>query len=355
MAAIGNKTFSIVELRYDGSLRRYETKQDAIGFGWTAKAKTIPVNWAFGIEARTHRVDMPGSSEPVEQVLGTHFTQAPWTGKWDDRWAGTGYAKEARLKMEALVASCSPVKVEHDGLNFIGIIKRASFTVRKPWLIEYSIELSPHFRDGEQRKDSYGARSAPPQDYTLQVEQIAAQMAAVHRGAPQRYMIDIFGLVDLLMKRIASRVSSMKAVVSTRVLSGAAESLVSSAAKVVSDLKDMRSSAMETRTLLAGAKSTVDLYFEDTLIAAEYDTWARGMATEGRKLALIAAEAAREIEKRITGNVQALYRPQAGESLYAIATRFFGTPSAWRQIAELNNLDEMELTGTELIAIPVKA
>jgi nucleoid-associated protein YgaU len=55
------------------------------------------------------------------------------------------------------------------------------------------------------------------------------------------------------------------------------------------------------------------------------------------------------------GSTRALYRPRAGESLYAISNQFYGTPHQWRQIAEVNGLYGMTLTGEELLTIPAAA
>jgi nucleoid-associated protein YgaU len=71
------------------------------------------------------------------------------------------------------------------------------------------------------------------------------------------------------------------------------------------------------------------------------------------RLAIVGAdEAERDMRTRAKASPRAIHRPYAGESLYRISERYYGTPSAWRRIYEANNLSSLVLAGTEELLIP---
>lgn len=348
--------FVVEELEYSGAQRRYQAKIGGQKFKWTAAAKSSPVDgWPYELTVRTVREHYQGTDEPTEQVLGTNFESFTLKGRWDDRWNEEGFAKTTRADFTTLVKKCGPVRVSYDDVSFVGIITKFRPTYRLPWLCEYEFEVSPHSDEKQDRRDLDSKKVAPVRDYSAQVNQIAAEMQALHALAPVRYIVGtIHATVGTRVDQIVARTAQIAAVVDGRVLAFK-DAVTNSVAKVVSDLESLRQLAIGMRDDLAAAKATDDVYFEDTVIDLSYEAWSKGLCVQARALAVLCWQTARELRRRVSPDAQALYRPRYGESLYDIANRFFGKPSAWRLIAERNALYQMELDGTELLVIPARS
>jgi hypothetical protein len=350
---MAGQTFTLLQLRYDGDLQKYVEMAGGIRFDWTAKAHTIPKGpWTFGIETRTVRDDYPGSDRPIEQVLGTNFTEFSLAGVWDDRWAGEGYAIKARKNMEALVKACAPVRIVFEGLTVDGIIKKAQFSYARTWMCGYDLAFSAHFRDTDQRSDGKGGQVAPARDYASAIAQFMAEIEAQHAMLMAQYIATtIRATVDTAIISLKEAVNTVSSVTANRVLSIESES-ASNVKKLAGDLDNLKARARTLAAAMSDAASTTDLMFAQTLIDFNFEAWAKGIAVTARAMAVAARAYAKELRRRASPDLQALYRPRAGESLYAIANQFYGSPHAWRAIAERNGLSQMELDGTELLVIP---
>jgi hypothetical protein len=348
-----SSAFVIEELRYDGISRRYEVAPGGKRFEWTTENRAKPLSgWPYELVVDTVRDNMPGASEPVEQVLGSHYEPFRLNGRWDDRYAGPGFAVRTCESLEELAASAAPVRVSWEHIVFIGILKSVKPTHRRTWLIDYDFEISPHRKGSDPGRSFDAAKAAPVRDYGQLVLQLAREMTTLHALAPTRYIAgSLHADVSILVAAVTTKAEQIGAVIDGRVLAFD-DTVTNSLGKVVSDLEVLRQAAMAIPAALASAGTSTAIYFANTLIEAEFDAWSRGLGTQARSLAVLAREASDELARRVVPNAKALYRPRAGESLYDIAIMFFGTSTMWRAIAEANALYQLELDGTELLTIP---
>lgn len=348
-----SSAFVVEELRYDGIARRYEVAPGGKRFEWTTENRAKPVRgWPYELVVDTVRDNMPGASEPVEQVLGSHYEPFRLNGRWDDRYAGAGFAVRTRDALEELAASAAPVRLSWESVVFIGILKSAKLNNLRTWLIEYDFEISPHRKGSDPGRSLDATKTAPVRDYGQLVLQLAREMTTLHALAPTRYIAGSLHFdVSALVAAVTSKAEQIGAVIDGRVLAFE-DTVTNSIGKVVSDLEVLRQAAMAIPAALASAGTSTAIYFANTLIELEFDGWSRGLGTQARALAVIAREAFDELGRRVLPDAQALYRPRAGESLYDISITFFGTSTMWRAIADANALDQLELDGTELLVIP---
>jgi len=86
-----------------------------------------------------------------------------------------------------------------------------------------------------------------------------------------------------------------------------------------------------------------------------FEDWSRSLRYTARVTMYQGLAGERSSAERAQPDAKHLYRPHAGESLYAISRRFYGTPFAWRLIYERNALTSFTLTGTETLIIPERA
>jgi nucleoid-associated protein YgaU len=73
-----------------------------------------------------------------------------------------------------------------------------------------------------------------------------------------------------------------------------------------------------------------------------------------RSLLSVANAGGDDMDERAAPDAKQLYRPSEGESLYQIARKTLGAATAWRLIADRNNLDHVIMHGDELLIIPAR-
>lgn len=345
-------------------------------FVWTARGRSIPLGaWVFGIQQATVRTDYPGGNDPTEQVLGPRFTPFTLRGRWDDRYnplaavpaavaqnadgaaaraALGGYAEREWKRFEALVARGNIARITFEGITVQGIITNAEFTYRRSWDIGYQFEFSPHHR---QPGGPFAVRRSPRTTLSAsqlkrELDEVVQAALAYHSRAPAGRMVDtLFIDADELVTDWLDTVAAISAAISVRQLSLEGEG-DNSLLRLAALFFRMSTVAGDILSLLSSTDSSEALDSELGIAALDFDVWSRGLQGEARRMIVVGQRAADELRQRARPNAQVLYRPQAGESLYAVSNRFFHTPHNWRLIARRNDLDSLVLTGDELLVIP---
>lgn len=354
---MAERTFTITELRREGDGGFVDTP---IKFEWTAAGKSVPRGtWRFGVEQRTVREDYPGSEEPVEQVLGFNFTNEPIAGVWDDRYNTPGFALQTMRAMEALVQRGSMVRLEFESLTIHGIIKKADFDYKRPDYIGYSLNFSPHYRVlGSSARPGPGRKRTPeglksPREYRDLCGPLVNLLHEKANAEPAQYVTLTSEAVPTLKQRVAAIMTAFNdlvAAINQRIAPKVEE--FEALKRVASCLSVIKGQAAGLMTDLASAKSSTMVAWDDAKAVIEFDDWTRSMKAYARTLALTSWEGSEELSRRVQPKAIALYYPSARESLYGISLRFYGTPSAWKLIADRNNLQTLMLTGTEALIIP---
>ncbi len=357
---MSERVFTITEMRRAGDGGMVETP---IKFEWTNDNRAAPRgSWKFGVEQRTVRTDYPGAEEPVEQVLGPSFKEFSLMGCWDDRYNFPGFAVDTWRAFESLVQAGALVRLEFEGVTIHGIIKDADFDYWRASYIMYSFSVSPHYRHqgalartGPVRKKTPEALKPPTEYRDLAGAQVQG-MQALNDGVPGTLFIantikgDLFPTVrartDTIFERFKDVVSAIDQRIDAKVQQFEAIKRVASAFAVI------QGQCSELLTDLASAKSSINVAWDNAVSILAFDEWVRSMTAYARILLLTSKEANAELSRRVEPHAIALYKPHAGESLYGISQRFYGTPGAWRQIADRNSLTTLTLTGTETLIIP---
>ncbi len=318
---------------------------------------------SFGVELRTARQDLPGSEEPVEQVLGWNYTPFTVKGVWDDRYAGTGYADQTRKDFEALVQRGNPVRYQFEQLAITGLIVKFEFLyVRKDYQT-YSFTISPHFRYQGQtvRIDTNSARRIlrdPKQSVKLAragLEQMKADqaLASLRTKARVQQLLSssIFTDINASLDTIESFISSSEQLVEKEILgpvSNATKAL-NRGAQIMSSVKTAVASLLhQQKSLQASANMSVTSLAENL----RFEGWHRTLAGSSRKFVVDAEQSRRDFAYRAQPKPKRLHRVRQGESLYQISTRYYGTPHHWRDILTANRLSSIVLQGGELLEIP---
>ncbi len=317
----------------------------------------------FGVELRTSRQDLPGSEEPVEQVLGWNYKPFTVKGAWDDRHAGQGFAEQTRKDFEALVKRGNPVRYQFEQLSITGLIKDFDFLyVRKDYQT-YTFTISPHFRyEGETvRVDVNKSRKIfnDPKNAVKKAREgleaiRAAQELASNRAnsrVQQLLKTGVFADINSSIEDVEVLISKSEKLVDDEILGpaeNATKALNRGAQTMLSAKTAIASLLNKQKSLQASASMSISSLVENL----KFENWHRTLAGSARQFVVTSEQSRRDFAYRAQPKPKRLHRVRQGESLYQISTRYYGTPHHWREILASNKLSSIVLQGGELLEIP---
>lgn len=348
--------FTISELRsVSGSSG---VPQDAESFEWSASsipptsrggARAAPLGeWDMGITQAQVRTDYPGAKRPSRQVLGPRRKPATFSGRWDDRYNFPGYARQELRRFEEMVKRGNIVRIQFQGQVFDGLITEFDPSYKGDWLVNYAFTF-----DVDERPDEWSADRSPAGPLTpiqrfdalslsissLQdVVDTAPRASMAGDAAEQR-----FGLV--------ANITAARA----RIAAGIDDARSTRLGYLAAQFREVGSAVQLLLDSLASAQSEIELATKTAQSVIAYDTWLRGVAFNARLVLVLSIRGALDIEERDRPDATQLYRPTAGENLYKISRKFYGTPHSWRLISQRNDLSTFTMTGDELLIIPERS
>lgn len=320
---------------------------------FTVVNKSMPLQpWAFGIQQRTVRTDYPGGSLPTEQVLGWNFTPFTVEGVWQDKYNYDGYAIDTWKKFELLVQRGNPVTITWGTFTISGLITDADFEVKRQAHIGYKFTLSPHTRSKDKK---IGKASERKSARTMESEQqeILDLIDELNKNAPLGFIAGnlVQDVVDKA-KDMKRTIEEIQFAIETG-FSGDAFSSSLTVLNLAGQFGKVATIGADMAGLVKLTSSANDLiYFTDAAKTLDFDYWHKQAAYVARTAVFFGLTNAASIKKQAEPDAKRLYRPAAGESMYAVSNKFYGTPHNWRFISERNNLDTFVMTGDELLVIP---
>lgn len=355
--------FTITELRRIGAVGN-EAETGEV-FRWTSDrtppadarggARAAPLRpWSFGQALRTKRTDYPGAKTPSEQVLGPHHKPFTLGGRFDDRYNFPGYAVGEMRRFEAMVRRGNLVRVQFQNQAFECLIKDVDFDYHREWYIRYSFTVSTHARVGDFKIDDRSPPTTPSaQERFDRVDQmVVATLQTNDTVKPASFLSSEIGItLDERVAELAATRNALGDSLDQREFNVNHET-VSPFRRLATLFRDVRNQAADVSTRLLDARSDLDLAGASAITVLDFEDWTRTLRHRSRAVLWESMTAAIDIEERDDPRAIALYRPSKNESLYNVSRRFYGTPFAWRLIAERNALSDILLTGEELLIIP---
>lgn len=350
--------------------------QDPAKFTWDLEHRNVPEGaWDYTITQRSSRVDYPGGDSPTEQVLGPNYEPFSFHGAWLDKWNYPGYALDVRRGFETLVRRGNLCKFSLNDITFIGLIKNLQVSVKNLFTVRYQFSVSPHNRGGTEDDLSFNA-SAPngkdPRQRAMEIQaknerlldglvsQAAFQTVNKSVSIPQGPSVptmplasqasifqgevlalsrslsngidDIFDALDkAVLSPVTDTLSSLKVLASTFAIArGRCQQVIDRMATVRSDSQTIT--------------SALDLY--------QWEAWKRGISLQATLMWGDCYAAEEDVVKKTTPDILAIHQAAPNESLYKVALKYYGSPTAWKVIAERNHIDGFILNGGELLVIP---
>lgn len=309
--------------------------------------------WTFGGQQRHVRTDYPHSTTPSVQVLGPMMKPFTLEGTFDDRFNFAGYAKAEMRRFEDMCKRGNLCQIQFQDQVFIGLIIDWDFPYRREWQVGYSFTFDPHARpedyDLSDRSEHFEMSPAVLFDSVDLAVQSALEF---NERAPRSLLAgSTMGDVEASLASMASSVDELALTLDNRELVPP-ENPVDGFTRLATQFRQVQGAAYNVLVELGSVRSDVELAVQTAMAVLDFEDWTRSLRFAARIAVGQAAAGTRACSARSEPDAVRLYRPQQGESLYAISRKFYGTPHAWRLIYDRNSLSSVTLTGDEVLIIP---
>lgn len=350
---MSNRRFTVTALRRTGQgLVPTQTS-----FSWDVKTRTAPQDdIVLKLMLKTVREEMPGANQPVEQVLSASWQPFELHGEWNDKFAGSGFAKATMVSFAQFVQVGPLVRLQYGPLALVGILRELEETYVRDDCVRWHVEFSPHINEQVGLVKDI-ASIAPPVakpmvEHAAICQQGAADIADATATATAVPISD-HGFEDALDK-----VSTLVAATAT-VVSSAALGLETDAQRkllaIAGQFRAVGAAASDVAFALQDFSAFRQAATANPLDALAFDEFVHGVSASARQVQLNSLLAERDMKARADAAPLAVYRPKRGEDPYSISRRFYGSANYWRGIWTYNHLASMVLDGTEELVIPKRA
>ena len=327
-------------------------------FRWTVANKNIPIQpWSFGGKQRTKRTDYPGTDKPSEQILGPNYKEFTLRGRWTDKFNNAGYAVTEMNRFDAMCRRGNKIQLQFETLSFIGVITDWQFDYRRRWDIGYSFTVSTHSKADQTeisrlQVNTSGFQRFNARSWANVLNRINLDIKINQLGFPESYgYLEEYTEGKQLDKSFSDSVEEFENNIVQRVETVDGD-ITLGLKKVQSNAREIISKGQSIANAAKGLKPLVEISAPTGLEVLCFDIWNRRRASSARNAIFQAHQASVQADSQIDPEAIAIYQPQAGESLYSISLRFYGTPHNWRTIKERNRLSTSTLTGAETLVIP---
>jgi hypothetical protein len=316
-------------------------------------ARAAPLKpWMIGGKQALVRTDYPNARIPSFQMLGPRLKPHTFRGRWDDRYNGAGYAATEARRFEAMCERGNPVRIQFGDRSYEGVIDDWDLDFGKSWIVGYEFSFNAANRPDNTNADRSPDTPANPvtllDDVDLSVQAMLDADASAPRGAVSGTLAD--DVTTNLVSTATAR-DQLAATIDQRDIRPP-EQPVDGFTRMATQFRSVKAAAFNALLQLAEARSDLDMHVMTAIGVLDFEDWTRSLRYMARLTMRSSAAGDDAATERAEPDAVRLYRPSAGEHLYAIARKFYGTPHAWRLIYERNSLRTFELFGNEILVIP---
>lgn len=316
-------------------------------------ARACPLKpWAMPMEQRIVRTDYPNAVLPSRQIMGPRYQAQTFRGHWDDRYNGLGYAENELERFEGVWRRGNLVRVQYGAQVFEGIVATFTPTWLKAWRVEYEFTLDVDGRPGQQDRVRVPETPSDPSTSLDQFDIAAQALTDADQLAPRGAIAGT--LADDVTADLTATITArddLAATVDQRDIAPP-EQPIDGFTRIATQFRTARNAAGSLLTRLESARADTDMTVRTAIGVLDFEDWTRTLRWQARIAMGTALAGDKAATARAAPDATRLYRPHLGESLYAIARKFYGTPHAWRLIYDRNALQSFTLAGGEILIIP---
>lgn len=329
---------------------RPQTPFNGTGGGGARAAPVKP--WKIGSKQANVRTDYPNAKIPSFQVLGPRHKPQTLRGRWDDRYNGPGYAAFEAQRFEQMAERGNPVRIQFGDRAYEGLIEDYDLDISKPWSITYEFVFNTANRPDQTDRSRAPETPADPATLLGDLDLALQAMLDVDNVAPRHAVAGT--LADDVTTSLVDSVNAREQLASTidqRDLSPP-EHPIDGFTRMATQFRTARASAFNLVVRLAEVRADLDMSVQTVIGLLDFEDWSRSLRYMARLTMRSALSGDRAATERAEPDAVRLYRPNAGEHLYTIARKFYGTPHAWQLIYNRNSLRSFTLSGQETLVIP---
>lgn len=325
---------------------------DTVPVGATGGRRSAPLKpWDIGGKMRGPMTYYGGARTPSRQVLGPEWKPQSFRGSFDDRYNFPGYALDMKRRFEALAERGALVRITFETEAWEGYLDDWDLTYQRAWDIPYRFVFTPQGRPQDRSLADRSPATVPSISTSFDDLDVAVQaLLDTHQGAPSN---DLAGTIadDALaqLSGMAVQRDDISTSLDAGDFSGAPTSQLR---QLATKMRAVHGFASDLIANLADARADNDLVTLSAIRMLDFEDWSRSLRYQARVAMGQARLSSNDLEERSDGHADRLYRVQAGENLYQLSTRFYGTPHAWGIIADRNDLSTYLLEGGEVLMIP---
>jgi hypothetical protein len=319
----------------------------------------------MGLSVKTMRKSLPGTEEPVEQVISSALVPFTVKGQWSDRWMGKGAARDTWVRFEKMVRRGNLVRIDFDNLSFIGLVTSFVPVLKQRDVVPYEFTYSPHVRGGDLGGSMarLGRSAVRGVASLLQIPRNSRH----NRAVAEALKVDI-DITHEQMDRnlvtgdsyenVGERLDSMRSIIDELDTSGAQSEIsaardnVQRVRREISIHRRIRGECqklMDETGALAGDLGTTK---DDVVDLFSFDEWNRTIRISTRGLIWESYKSESSLDERGRGRGVRRHTAVKGQSVYEISTKYYGSSSEWRRILDANNVNVFTFEGGEILVIP---
>lgn len=355
--------FTITELRQVGGVLMASQNPDGGEvFEWFADVRppagiaggtrSAPLKpWDIGGKLRGEQTYYGGARTPSRQVLGPEWKPHTFRGSFDDRYNFPGYALDTKRRFESLCERGNLVRITFEQEAWEGYITDWDLTYQRSWDIPYRFEFTPNGRPQDRTLNDRSPATVPSISASFADLDTSVQaLLDTHRSAPSN---DLTGTrADDALTHLAGMAVQRDDISTSLDAGDFSGAPTNQLRQLATKMRAVHSFASDLIAQLSDARADNDLVTLSAIRMLDFEDWSRSLRYQARIAMGQARLSSNDLEERSDGRAERLYRTQAGENLYSVSTRFYGTPHAWGIIADRNDLSSYRVDGGTLLLIP---
>lgn len=318
-------------------------------------------------EQRTKLTFYPGNPVGTQQLLGPREQPTSFNGMWKDRFIrgnvlknGDAGAVQSALDAVALFTelqrSGKRVRVQWANIVRTGLLSKFTFTPKRTQDIAWEIEFEWSGRDDQEAPRATTEQSAPSGQDLLRRQDELEDIAALAPPSAAQELAGIIATIDSVREQIAQVVDNLRTVETVvnapAAILGALQTGVNS---LVAQLEDFRQRILGPRTSARDPQTSRRVkgdYVEPTntgrrggappssssVQELQFEIWCRSLGAAAGGLGFQLQRLLLDVLSRRQPRTATIITVRQGESLYSIATRFYGSPDFANFLALSNRL-----------------
>ncbi len=344
------------------------------------RARAMPYRgtaWELG--QNTKRTVYPGNPVATLQLLGPSEEPTSMNGQWKDRFLSGAILKDgdpgavttalgAVKLFEDLLRQGKRVRVQWASFVRAGLIKKFTATPDRAQDIAWDLEFEWDSRDDEEAPRATTEQSAPSGQDLLRRQNELEDVASLAPPSAAQELAGVIAFIDGIRDQVASLVDNLRTVETVvnapAAILGAIQNGVRS---LVAQLEDFRQRILGPRTSARASRQRIKGDYtsptgpgrrggaassSSSVQELQFEIWCRSLGSSAGALSFQLQRLLLDVLSRSQPRTARVIVAKQGDTLYSLATRFYGSPDFANFLALTNRLTTAVVPAGYQLRIP---